>query len=753
MSGMSQDLQLTLRAAVREAEVRRNRYVTVEHLFFALLHDRQASQILGRCGADLDELKRELQRFFDQDLGSEPGEEELEPSQTMAFIRVIHAAIHHVEAAEKEMVDSSDALAALFQEPDSFAVSLLRSQEISRLDVLKEISRGSSALTRLPVEQPAGDACERRGESVAAPEDPLALFAVNLTQRAAAGKLDPLVGRGPEIERTIHILARRRKNNPVFVGDPGVGKTAMAEGLALRIHEGRVPQALAEAEIYALDLGALLAGTKYRGDFEARFKAFVAALRERPNPILFIDEIHTLLGAGAVQGGTVDASNLLKPLLATGELRCMGSTTYAEFRTFEKDHALARRFQRVEIREPSVEETVRILKGLAERYETFHDLRYTAAALKAAVELSERHVHDRFLPDKAIDVMDEAGAAVRLRPVGKGGKAGGKRVGVRDVEAVIARMAKIPLLRASLGERRSLETLERDLGQVVFGQDAAVTSVARAVRRARAGLAGRERPMGCFLFAGPTGVGKTELAKQLAHCLNVSFLRFDMSEYMEKHSVARLIGSPPGYVGFDQGGLLVERIRENPYAVLLLDEIEKAHEDVFNILLQVMDRATLTDAHGREANFRHITLIMTSNAGAREMAARAIGFGDSSRGDGSKEIERLFRPEFRNRLDEIVHFVSLTPEVMERVVDKFVTEVETDLRERQVRIELTDAALSWLAKKGYDSDFGARPLARVIQSELQDPLADEILFGRLVKGGAVRIDLEDDKLTFSFDPP
>jgi len=753
MSGMSQDLQLTLRAAVREAEVRRNRYVTVEHLFFALLHDRQAAQILGRCGADFDELKRELQRFFEQDLGSEPGEEELEPSQTMAFIRVIHAAIHHVEAAEKEIVDSSDVLAALFQEPDSFAVSLLRSQEISRLDVLKEVSHGSSALTRLPVEQPVGDAHERRGESAGVLEDPLELFAVNLTARAAAGKLDPLVGRGPEIERTIHILARRRKNNPVFVGDPGVGKTAMAEGLALRIHEGRVPEALADAEIYALDLGALLAGTKYRGDFEARFKAFVAALRERPNPILFIDEIHTLLGAGAVQGGTVDASNMLKPLLATGEMRCMGSTTYAEFRTFEKDHALARRFQRVEIREPSVEETLRILKGLAERYETFHGLRYTAAALKAAVELSERHIHDRFLPDKAIDVMDEAGAAVRLRPAGKGGKGGGKRVGVRDVEAVIARMAKIPLLRASLGERKSLETLERDLGHVVFGQDAAVTTVARAVRRARAGLSGRERPMGCFLFAGPTGVGKTELAKQLAHCLGVSFLRFDMSEYMEKHSVARLIGSPPGYVGFDQGGLLVERIRENPYAVLLLDEIEKAHEDVFNILLQVMDRATLTDAHGREANFRHITLIMTSNAGAREMAARAIGFGEAARGDGSKEIERLFRPEFRNRLDEIVHFAALTPGVMERVVDKFVAEVEKDLRERQVRIELTASARGWLAKKGYDPDFGARPLARVIQSELQDPLADEILFGRLVKGGAVRIDLEDDKLTFSFDSP
>ncbi len=756
MSGLTQELQLTLRAAVREAETRRHAYVTVEHLFFALIHDSLGAEVLRNCGADLGALKRELLRFFEEDLEAESGEELMEPRQTMAFIRVIHAAIHHGESAEKEVVDSADVVAALFQEPDSYAVSMLRSMEISRLDVLAYISHGASKLTgkRPESEEPGpvfGGSDEEEGAGPV--EDPLQAFARNLTTAAAAGQLDPLVGRGKEIERAIHILARRRKNNPLFVGDAGVGKTAIAEGLAQRIQAGMVPEALEGAEIYALDLGALLAGTKYRGDFEARFKALIHDILERPKPILFMDEIHTIVGAGAVQGGSMDASNLLKPLLAAGELRCMGATTFSEFRNFEKDRALARRFQRIDVHEPSIEETVRILKGLAVRYEEHHELRYTAAALKAAAELSARHLHDRFLPDKAIDVMDEAGAAVRLRPLKKpkGDKAVQRRVGVRDVEAVVARMAKIPIERTSTTERKSLESLEQDLAKVVYGQTAAISTVVRAVKRARAGLAGRDRPMGSFLFAGPTGVGKTELAKQLANCLGVGFLRFDMSEYMEKHAVSRLIGAPPGYVGFDQGGMLVDRVRENPYAVLLLDEIEKAHQDVFNILLQVMDRATLTDHQGREANFRHVTLIMTSNAGAREMASKAIGFGSGVRGDGSKEIERLFNPEFRNRLDETVHFSHLGPEVMLRVVDKFVAEVEDDLRDRDVHIRSSDAARGWLAEKGYDPDFGARPMARVIQSELRDALADELLFGALSKGGSVFVDLRDGKLAFSFE--
>jgi ATP-dependent Clp protease ATP-binding subunit ClpA len=575
--------------------------------------------------------------------------------------------------------------------------------------------------------------------------DPLKAFATNLNELAAQGKLDPLVGRANELERAIHVLARRRKNNPIFVGEAGVGKTALAEGLARRIHEGRVPEDLADAEIYSLDLGALLAGTRYRGDFEARFKVLIAAIMERTKPILFIDEIHTILGAGSAQGGTVDASNLLKPLLQSGDLRCMGSTTYSEYRHFEKDRALARRFQRIDVHEPSRDETIRILEGLRSRYEDHHGVRFTSSALRTAVDLATKHLADRFLPDKAIDVMDEAGAAVRLRP----GAKKRRTVGVRDVEAVIARMAQIPLARASSSDRARLESLDADLHQVVFGQDAAIATVVRAVKRARAGLGGPDRPMGCFLFTGPTGVGKTELARQLAATLGVPFLRFDMSEYMEKHAVSRLIGAPPGYVGYDQGGQLVEKVRKQPYTVLLLDEIEKAHPDLFDILLQVMDRATLTDNQGREADFRHVTLIMTSNAGARDMASRAIGFGDARRGDGRKEIERLFSPEFRNRLDEVVSFDPLAPEVIGKVVDKFVAEVEGQLAEKKVRIELSQEARNWLATRGYDPDFGARPMARLIQTELKDPIADQVLFGSLQKGGTVRVAVEGDALTLA----
>jgi ATP-dependent Clp protease ATP-binding subunit ClpA len=749
VSGIERELQLTLEAAVREAAARRHVDLTVEHLLFALLHDERGAEVLRGAGTHLETLKAGLERFFDEDLEQGPEEGPLETRQTLAFHRVLQGALRHAEGAEKEEVEAGDLIAAIFQEPDSHAVALLREQGVSRLDVLRFISHG---VTRLgPAEAPGQGVSATPGlpdDDEAAPADPLTAFATNLTERAAQGRLDPLVGREREIERAIHVLARRRKNNPILVGETGVGKTAIAEGLAQRIAADQVPGDLRGAEIHALDLGALLAGTRYRGDFEARFKALVAAILERPKPILFIDEIHTILGAGAAQGATVDASSLLKPLLQNGELRCMGSTTYQEYRHFERDRALARRFQRIDVHEPSVEETVRILEGLAPRYEEHHGVRYGAAALRAAAELSARHLNDRFLPDKAIDVIDEVGAAVKLRP----GPKERRTVSVRDVEALISRMAGIPGLRASGTERARLEHLEDDLRGVVFGQDGAVATVVRAIKRARAGLGGREKPTGSFLFTGPTGVGKTELARQLAASLGVPFLRFDMSEYVEKHAVARLIGAPPGYVGYDEGGQLVERIRKNPHAVLLLDEIEKAHPDLFDILLQVMDHATLTDNHGREADFRHVVLIMTSNAGAREMAARQIGFADGRRSDGGKEVERLFSPEFRNRLDEIVRFGPLTPEVMGRVVDKFVAELRAQLAERRVTLELTAAARDWLAEKGYDPAFGARPLARVLQSEVKDRIAEQLLFGPLAKGGRVVVDAGPEGIVLRATP-
>jgi ATP-dependent Clp protease ATP-binding subunit ClpA len=747
VSQINRELQLTLQAAFREANARRHAYLTVEHLLYALAHDDEGAKVLRNSGANLRRLKAALNRFFDEDLEKEPGDEPVETHQTLAFHRVLQAAMAHADNAEQEEVGAGDLLAAIFQEPDSTAVTILKDMGVSRLDVLQYISHGVS---KLPA--PEEEARSAKGKQRALEEDedeiedPIAAFSTNLTERAAEGKLDPLVGRETELERTVHILARRRKNNPIFVGETGVGKTALAEGLALRIHSGDVPENLLTAEILSVDLGTMLAGTRYRGDFEARFKAFVAAVQARENPIVFIDEIHTILGAGAAQGATVDASSMLKPLLQSGELRVIGSTTYQDYRHFERDRALARRFQKVDVHEPSVEEAVKILQGLAPRYEEHHGVHYTQPALRACAELASRHFNDRFLPDSAIDVMDEVGAAIRLRRTGDK-----KTIGVRDVESLVAKMARIPIAKASTSDRQQLENLLPDLKRVVFGQDDAIESVVRAVKRSRAGLGGKDRPIGSFLFMGPTGVGKTELSKQLANTLGVPFLRYDMSEYMEKHAVSRLIGAPPGYVGYDQGGILVDAVRKNPYAVLLLDEIEKAHIDLFDILLQVMDHATLTDNHGREADFRHITLIMTSNVGARDMTARAIGFSDEMAGSGKKDVERLFSPEFRNRLDEIVTFLQLTPDVMGQVVDKFVKEVEAQLREKKISIQLGDAARSWLAEKGYDPLFGARPLARVIQTELSDRIADAILFGALANGGRVRVDAGPDGLTFDFE--
>jgi len=749
MSRIGRELQIVLQTAYREAVHRRHPYLTIEHLFYAALHDDQGAEIVGHSGGRVPALIRDLERFFEEDIEPIPGDEPVEARQTLAFHRVLQHALEHTESAEKDEVEVGDLLVALFQEPDSYAVTLLRGQGVTRLDILQYISHG---ISKMPgSEGPAPEGPLRRPgmgleDEEGLPDDPLEAFATNLSQRARDGKLDPLIGRGAELERTVHILARRRKNNPVFVGETGVGKTALAEGLALRIEEGRVPEDLQNAEIFSLDIGSLLAGTRYRGDFEARFKALLAALDERESAVLFIDEIHTILGAGSAQGTTVDASNLLKPGLADGSLRCMGSTTYQEFRHFERDRALARRFQKVDIDEPSPEECVRILKGLAPRYEEHHGVHFTAGGLKACVDLAVRHLNDRFLPDKAIDVMDETGAAVRLRP-------GKKRrtAGVRDVESVVARMARVPLERTHGSDRKRLASLEGDLKAVIYGQDPAVESLARAVRRSRAGLGGADRPTGSFLFVGPTGVGKTELAKQLAECLGVPFLRFDMSEYMEKHAVSRLIGAPPGYVGYDQGGILIEAIRKQPYAVLLLDEIEKAHPDIFDVLLQVMDHATLTDNQGREADFRHVTLIMTSNAGAREMAARSIGFASGQQVTApTKALENLFSPEFRNRLDETIQFSPLGSAEMGRVVEKFVREVEAQLAEQKVKLELSDEARAWLAEKGYDPKFGARPLARVIQKELKDPLTDEILFGKLSKGGRVRVEREGEGLGFRY---
>ena len=783
----SASLEIVLTIAYREAVSRRHAYLTLEHLLYALAHDPDGERVLKGCGVDLAKLRRELNEYLAEGVEALARGREREPEQTSAFRRVLQAAVLHVQSAQRQEVQAGDILAAMLQQSKSHAAKLLEGHGVTRLDILEFISHGISKAPTEPIDAGTEPALGGDGdEGQASPRDPLGAYCVNLSDRARAGKLDPLIGRTDELQRTIEVLCRRRKNNPVFVGDAGVGKTAMAEGLATRLLSDDVPTILKDAEVFSLDTGALLAGTRFRGDFEERFKAVIKALSNRPRPILFIDEIHSTVGAGATTGGTMDLATMIKPILTAGDLRVIGSTTHEEFKHIEKDRALARRLQRIAIEEPSLEETVRILQGLRGHYEAHHQVRYEDAAIEAAVRLAGRHLRDFKLPDSAIDVLDEAGAVKRARrteaknadkgpeeggAVGSGanGAADGAVapgplpdvISVADIEAVVARMARIPARQASSSDRERLRTLEESLNRVVFGQEEAVHLVAQSIKRSRAGLGAPERPAGCFLFTGPTGVGKTELAKQLALLLGNEFVRFDMSEYMEKHAVARLIGAPPGYVGFEQGGQLVDAVRQHPYSVVLLDEIEKAHPDIYNILLQVMDHATLTDNTGRKADFRNTVLILTSNAGSREMSARTIGFVDDGTGDegahrgtankSKAAIEKVFSPEFRNRLDAIVTFGTLTPAVMETIVEKFVMQLEAQLAERKIAITLTPEARAWLAKKGYDAVYGARPLARVIQRDVRDPLTDEILFGQLEDGGTVTIGLTDDRLAFEYE--
>jgi ATP-dependent Clp protease ATP-binding subunit ClpA len=746
---LTRELQATLSAAVDEALKRRHEYVTLEHLLYALLDDPTASNVIRHCGGDTEKLKRELEKFFDERIEGRERETLAMPEQTLMFQRVLQYAILQAEGSGQQEIDGGNILAALFQAERSQAVYLLKKHGITRLDVLNYIAHGISKVSDdgaplLPDGVEVDD--ENAGAQVA--RDPLAAFTVNLVERAAAGHIDPLIGRAPELQRTIQILCRRRKNNPIYVGEPGVGKTAIAEGLALKIHRGEVPEVLKDASVYALDMGAVLAGTKYRGEFEQRFKSVINALKKISGAILFIDEIHTIVGAGAVSGGSMDASNIIKPALATGELRCIGSTTYGEYKSaFERDRALARRFQKIEIGEPTVEETVEILNGLKSYYEEHHGVRYSAEALRVAAELAAKYLHDRFLPDKAIDVMDEAGAALKLLPEA----ARPEMIEPREVETVIARMAKIPPKTVVSSEKDRLRELKRELQSVIFGQDHAIDQITRAIKLSRAGLGQPEKPVGSFLFSGPTGVGKTELAKQLARVLGVEFLRFDMSEYAEAHTVSRLIGAPPGYVGFDQGGLLTDAINKTPYAVLVLDEIEKAHPNLFNILLQVMDHATLTDNNGKKADFRNVILIMTTNAGARELSAGGIGFQSSTgKGSGRGAIERTFSPEFRNRLDAWIAFDALSFEVIERVVDKFIRELNAQLAEKNITVKLTEAARAWLARRGFDRLYGARPMARLIQSKIKEPLAEKLLFGDAEMGGEVLIEEHNDELALRF---
>jgi ATP-dependent Clp protease ATP-binding subunit ClpA len=754
MVTVSKELQQTLQGAVGEARRRKHEYVTLEHLLHAMTKDKVAAEVLLACGADLRLLERELEEYLDRTLESLGAPQD--PEQTAAFQRVLQRAAWHVQGSGRTELNAGDVLVAITRERGSHAVYLLEKQGVRRLDILQYISHGVGKEGQGGDEEQGGEGGEGEEGGPRPVKDPFKTFTVNLVERASQGLIDPLVGRDSEIERTIQVLCRRRKNNPVLVGDPGVGKTAIVEGLALAIFEKKVPAVLEQAAIYSLDMGALLAGTKFRGEFEQRLKGVIAGVKRTPHAILFIDEIHTIVGAGATTGSSLDASNLLKPGLASGELRCIGSTTFHDYKqTFERDHALARRFQKIDVREPSVEDTVLILKGLKRVYEEHHGVVYTPKAVRAAAELSAKHINDRQLPDKAIDVLDEAGARDRMRPELERHH----RISARDIERVVAKIAKIPERTVSADDQSALRALEPELKKVIYGQDTAIEAIASAITLSRSGLGAPERPIGNFLFSGPTGVGKTELARQLARILGVEFLRFDMTEYQEKHTVSRLIGAPPGYVGFDQGGLLTEAIRKTPYAVLLLDEIEKAHPDIFNLLLQVMDHATLTDNIGRKADFRHVVLILTTNAGAHELSARRVGFGQdqSDPGNARGAIERTFSPEFRNRLDAWVAFDSLPPEVILKVVDKLVSELEAQLLEKKVRIDLTAAGRKWLAENGFDRKMGARPMARLIQNEVKKPLAERILFGDLQFGGKVTVDAEPDfskvRLLVTSDPP
>ncbi len=751
---LSPELETAIRHALDDATKRGHEFSGLEHLLLALMVDDKTSDVIKHCGGSIARLIKKLETFLDEEIKPLPEEDRERAQPTLAFARVVQRAVNHVLGAGKEQANGPNVLVALFSEPESNAVAFLKEEGITRLDVVSYISHGISKLLPAKTGVPGDGGMPDDDEPDEPPADPLAQFAVNLNERARAGEIDPLIGRKSQIERALHVLARRRKNNPLFVGDAGVGKTAIVEGLARRIELGEAPAALAGATIYALDMGAMVAGTRYRGDFEERFKAVLKALGEKENAIVFIDELHTIVGAGAASGGAMDASNLIKPALANGKLRCIGTTTHKEYRSYiEKDRALARRFQPIEVEEPTIEETIKVLSGLRERYEEFHGVAYTDKSLRAAAELSSRYLNDRRLPDKAIDLIDEAGAAAKLKK-GKGTVKGvRRRVRSKDIEVVLATMARIPARTVEADDRERLATLENDLKAKIYGQDAAVERVAQAIKMNRAGLGLPQRPIGAFVFAGPTGVGKTELAKQLAETLGVQFLRFDMSEYMERHTVSRLIGAPPGYVGFDQGGLLTDAIHQNPHAVLLLDEIEKAHPDLFNLLLQVMDHGALTDNNGRKSDFRHVVLIMTSNVGARELSRRMPGFGvgaDERFGDTDEAFKRMFSPEFRNRLDAKVDFAPLDPKIMGQIVDKFIAELGTQLAERKVKIDLSAAARAYLAKKGYDPMNGARPLGRVIQDEIKRPLTDEMLFGKLASGGGVRVDVADDKVTFAF---
>lgn len=747
---LSRNLEQTLHRALAYATDRYHEYATLEHLLLSLTEDQDSIAVLKACGVDTERLTSELEEFLDQDLDDMRSGTAIEPKPTAGFQRVIQRAVIHVQSSGREEVTGANVLVAMFSERESHAVYFLQMQDMSRLDAVNYISHGIAKVPGEAWSHAVHGADEDMDDEkiVEKGQEALDAYCVDLNHKAREGRIDPLIGRTEEIERTIQILCRRNKNNPLYVGDPGVGKTAIAEGLAKRIVEGEVPEVLEDATIFALDMGALLAGTRYRGDFEERLKGVMVELENTPGAILFIDEIHTVIGAGATSGGSMDASNILKPALQGGTLKCMGSTTYKEYRSyFEKDRALVRRFQKIDVYEPSIEDTIKILKGLKPYFEEHHNVRYTAESLKTAVELAARYINDRKLPDKALDVIDEVGASRMLLPPNRRKKT----VTVRDVEEIVAKIARIPPKTVSTDDRKALANLERDLKTVVFGQDKPIGALASAIKLARAGLREPEKPVGSYLFSGPTGVGKTEVAKQLAHIMGVELVRFDMSEYMERHSISRLIGAPPGYVGFDQGGLLTDAIDHQPHSVLLLDEIEKAHPDLFNILLQVMDHGKLTDHNGKGIDFRNVILIMTTNAGAADMAKPAMGFERDERiGDDTEAIEKMFTPEFRNRLDAIIGFSSLSSEVVSKVVDKFVMELEFQLEDRNVMIELTDGAREWLAKKGYDPKFGARPLSRVIQEHIKKPLAEELLFGKLTKGGVVVVKIEDGKPVFDY---